>query len=474
MLKKLFSDIYIYTLPTILSRGISFLILPIYTRILSTSDYGILDLVMVFGNLVNLTISLEISQGIARFYPDEKDVSKQKLYASSAFWFSTFCYILFLIISLSFSSSLSNLILQDSNRVLIFRIGLVYIFFNGLVYFIQSQLRWEFRSKQYAILSTVVSFSIAIGSVFLGYFLNWKLHGVLLGMLIAHLIGYIYGIIILRESIDLRVDLDLLSQMLKFSSPLVPAGIAVFISTYIDRIMINHFLSLDEVGIYSLGFRLASITTLIIIGFQRALTPLIYSHYSEEDTPRHLALIFRLFIAISLVFILCISIFSKEILWLITNPNYYSASTVIVFLALSILFANMYIFTPGISIVKRSYIIFWINFAGAVLNVVFNWLLIPTYGLMGGAFATLLGSIFVFLAYLVFSQRFYYVPHSWKHIGIGTLFIAIACILSSLINFGIPLNLFLKALIVVGATVFLLWIKLISIDELRGFIKPDI
>ena len=234
MLKKLFSDIYIYTLPTILSRGVSFLILPIYTRILSTSDYGILDLIMVFGNLVNLTVSLVISQGIARFYPDD-----------------------------------------------------------GLVYFLQSQLRWEFRSKQYAILSIVVSFSIAIGSVFLGYFLNWKLHGVLLGMLIAHLIGYIYGIIVLRESIDLRVDLDSLSQMLRFSIPLVPAGIAVFISTYVDRMMINHFLSLDEVGIYSIGIRLASITTLIIIGFQRALTPLIYSHYSEEDTPRHLALIFR-------------------------------------------------------------------------------------------------------------------------------------------------------------------------------------
>ena len=83
MLKRLFSDTLIYTVPAILSRSISFLLLPIYTRILSTSDYGIFDLIMVFGGFVNLTIPLEITQGIARFYADEKDELKQRQLTAS-------------------------------------------------------------------------------------------------------------------------------------------------------------------------------------------------------------------------------------------------------------------------------------------------------------------------------------------------------------------------------------------------------
>ena len=68
MLRKLFNDSVIYTIPIFVSKSIGVLIIPIYTRILSVSEYGNLDLLLVIANLVNLVVAFEISQGVARFY----------------------------------------------------------------------------------------------------------------------------------------------------------------------------------------------------------------------------------------------------------------------------------------------------------------------------------------------------------------------------------------------------------------------
>ena len=471
MIRKLFSDALVYTLPSILSRGISFFLLPIYTRILSTSNYGILDLIVMCGNLVNLTISLEITQGIARFYSDEKNIFKRKSYVSSAFWFSTACYVFFLVVSIHFSSQLSNLILKDSNQEILVKLAVIYIFFSGLVYFIQNQLRWELRSKQYAILSILVSFLAAAISVVFVYLLNWQLFGVLFGMVLAHLLGYVYGINALRNSISMRVDLGLLMEMLRYSAPLVPAGITVFISTYIDRMMLNHFLSLNEVGLYSLGFRLASAVSLVTLGFQKALTPLIYSNYTDEETPQKLAFIFRLFFAISLLLCLTISIFSREILWIVASPQYYSASKVIIFLVPSILLSGMYIFAPGISLAKKSHFIFWINLVGATLNTFLNWMFIPLFGFVGAAIATFLGALFVFSLYVTFSQKFYYIPYDWEIIGVSTISVFIGCLLGYLMDFESSINIFLKSFSIIFYLFFMFLIGLVDLDEIKGFIK---
>ena len=471
MLKRLFSDTLIYTVPAIFSRSISFLLLPIYTRILSTSDYGLFDLIMIFGGLVNLTIPLEITQGIARFYADEKDDLKQKQLTASAFLFTVFCYCLFAVVCLLFSSSFSTLLFKENNQEAIFRIGIFYVCVNGLIYFIQNQLRWELRSKQHSILSVFISLFTAIGSVLLGYFLNWKLAGVILGTALANLLGLFYGVSSLRKSLNARINLNLLAQMLKFSAPLVPAGITVFISTYIDRIMINYFLSLNEVGIYSLGFRMASAVGLIMLGFQKALTPLIYSHYSEDDTPRQLAFIFRYFTAVSLLFFLAMAIFSKEILWLVTEPDYYPAASVIVFLVPAILFSNMYIFAPGISIAKKSYLIFYINLFGAVINVLLNWFFIPEFGFIGAAIATLMGHVCVFFAYVLWSQRFYRIPYDWSVIATCTGVALVVCTLGMTINLGLIWSIPLKGFLLLIALAFFVWVKLIQIDEIYRLVN---
>lgn len=426
MIRSFFKDSAIYAIPSIVSRGLSVVLIPLYTRVLTPADYGSFDLFFVFAALVNLTVALEVSQGVARYYSDEKDAGRRIAYVSSALWFTIFCYTVFFGAAFFLGDKLSPLVMGRENMEVAFEVGVVYILINGVFYLIQNQFRWELRSVDYAIVSLLVTVVTAVLAVTLTYVVVWGLVGLLLGMVGGALTGCLYGLWHLRHSFRFRFDWSRLKEMLAFSAPLVPAGVAAFVGQYVDRIMINKYLTLDDVGLFGIGFRVASIVGLIIVGFQGALTPLIYVHFREPETRVSLAIIFRVFVSLALLLFLFVSLFAKEILMILAVPAYYGAESIVVFLVPAMLFSNMYIFAPGAAIEKKTYLILWVSVAGAVINVLLNMLLIPRFGISGAAVAKLIGYSLVFYVYMWFSQKMYHVPHDWRSLINATFLFGIA------------------------------------------------
>ena len=474
MQKDLLRDIAIYAIPAFINRGLSFFLIPLYTRILQPYEYGTLDILLVFGNLVNLTIALEVSQGVARYCSAEKDVHQRAIYASSALWFSLISYGTFFILGISFSHTFSAWILNRTELTSTFQISLVYITLNGIFLLVSNQFRWELRSRNYAISSFLVSLVTAISGVTLAYYFGLRLNGLLLGMISGTTIGLLYSLWYLRQSFCLYFDSKYLYKMLCFSLPLVPSGISIFISNYLDRLMINHYLSLEEVGLYGLAFRVSSVVSLVMIGFQNALTPLIYNNYSKPKTPRELASIFRIFTAIALLIFLTLSIFSNEIFHWFLPPNYYQASRLVILIVPAILLSSMYIFAPGIDLLKKTHLILWINFSGAILNVLLNYLLIPKLGTIGAATATLSGYAASFTTYMSFSQKFYYVPHDFKKLLCALAIVTILTIIGIHVNIeNIYFNLVCKTILVGVSIVFLNMIDLIKIKDVRNILNTS-
>ena len=477
MFRAFLKNSTIYAIPTFISRGLSLFLIPIYTRVLSPEDFGSLDLLLVFAGLINLTVSLEVSQGVARFYRSEPSVGSQIAYASSGLWFTLICYTVFALLCFYFSSFLATFVMGREGLESAFQAGICYIWINGIYYLLLNQFRWEHRSLQYAQVSLVVAFSTAGMAVFLTYGLHWGLLGLLSGMAFGAILGVVMSLYLLRQTFRFQLDAQKLKEMLVFSSPLVISGIAVIISTYIDRIMINHFLSVSDVGLYGVGFRLAGIVGLFMAGFQGAFTPLVYKHYQNVDTPRQMARIFRVFIAFSLLVFMLLVLFANDILALLTTPEYYSASQVVVFLVPAILLSQMYIFAPGIGIAKKTHLIIWVNLMGAAVNTLLNWLMIPPYGITGAAIASLVAYSCVFLVYITLSQRLYRVPHQWTRMVIAT-------ILTSLIVWVVPMFSFesmgrvlvnLSALfVVVGIIIFTGLIQLSELLQLKKIVRKKI
>jgi O-antigen/teichoic acid export membrane protein len=417
MLKALLKDSVLYTLPSIVSSGISLFLVPVYTRILSPADYGAFDLILLMGTFVNLTVACQIWHGVARYYSEEEDPERRVGFASTSFWFTLPCYTTFLVVMLVFSGPMSHLLLKGKGLEGIFRIGMGYLWGHGIFFLIQNQLRWELRSFQFLIANLAMTFGTAACALYFAYVLGWGLQGVLYGSLAGVLLGATYGLWCLRGSYRLRFSGTQLREMLAFSVPLVPAGVAFFITQYSDRFMISRFLSLRQVGIYGIGFRMASVVGIAMVGFQWALTPLVYRNYKDPRTPERLAQIYRLFMGGALLACLALSVFSREILRIMTAPAYHSAVAVVPLLTPAVFLSQMAMFAPGPNLRKKTIVVLWINLVGATAGIVVCALLTMRFGMVGAAASTLLACLGIFAAHMSFSQRYYPVPHSWARIA---------------------------------------------------------
>lgn len=407
MIKQFFKDTTIYSITNIISRGLNFFLLPLYTRIFIPKDYGIIDILTLITTLVNLTVPLEISQGVARFYTDTQNLDCKSEYASTSFWFTLGAYTVFLIFTVPFSGFLSKWILGDSNYQYLLIIAIIASFFNGLLYLAQNQVRWQLKAKSYSITNLVYTIISFISTIILLFIFKIGIQSIFYANIIASITSLILALFYIRGTYKFIFKWSKCRDMLSFSIPLVFSSISVFISLYIDRICLQHLMSLKDVGIYGIGYRFASIITLFLSGFQSALTPLIFNHYRDEKTPQDIAKIFNIFLVLIFSIILFLSLFSLDILYVFTTPAYYSAYPIIPILSSAIILANMYIFSPGLGIAKKTRTIGLINLITAITNTILNVFLIPYIGIIGAAIATFISSFLSFSLYVKEGQKFY-------------------------------------------------------------------
>lgn len=427
MMRALARDTLIYGAAAIVSRGLSLILLPVYTRILSPGDYGVLDMVMVLGSFALLLVALEITQALARFYGDTEGEAAKRRMASTTLWFTVAAYALVFAAAFAAARPLAAWQLGRPEMTDAHRLGHAGIAANGLFYLAQNQLRFELRSTAFAAISLVYAFTLASVSILLGYGFGLGLIGVLWGQLAGSAAAAALGLYLLRGSYGFEFDGALLRSMLAFSLPLVPSGLATFFTLYSNRLLLSRLDGLDAVGIFGVAIRIAGAIALLILGLQSALTPLIYAHYKEPGTPGQLARLTEQFVAAALACCLGLGIFAWEILALFAERRYTGAAPLVLLLAPATLLGQMYIFFPGIAIAKRTRLQLYIFLATAAATVGLNWLLIEAAGLMGAAVATLLASLFFLALWAWTSQRLYPIPLSWRRIGVGcVLFVAAA------------------------------------------------
>jgi O-antigen/teichoic acid export membrane protein len=205
--------------------------------------------------------------------------------------------------------------------------------------------------------------------------------------------------------------------MLVFCIPIVPSSLAVVVSQYASRFVLEHDLGRDAVGVFGVATRLGGLAGLVMLGFGSALTPLIYAGHHDPGTPKQLARIFRIFVAVAALGLAGLTLFAPEILALLTRSDYSAAMPLLGWLAPAFLLSQMYIFAPGAWIRRRMWWVAAINFGTAAAAVGLNLLLVPRFGLTGAALATVLAAGLNFGFNMVVSQKFYPVPHHWRALG---------------------------------------------------------
>jgi O-antigen/teichoic acid export membrane protein len=431
VIDALWRDGMAYAVGTLLSRGIALLLLPLLTRVLPPADYGALDLIVTCGVLVNLVVPLEIAQALARNWGECVNDHARRRLAGTAWTFTLVGYGAFAVVGLIGAGPIAAGLLGQAHYANAVRAGTIAIALNGLFYVLQNQLRFDLRARAYAALGI----AYALINLLLVWLLAWTLRkgleGVLWAQAIAAAAAVAASLVLLHRSLPIGLAREELARMLRFSLPLVPAGIAVFGSFYANRLVLNALAPLHDVGVFGVANRVAGLATLVLIGVQGALTPLVYAHHQERETPAVLARLLEAFAAIALTVCLGYALFGEQLVLLLATADYAMAAPLLSWLAMAALLAQMYIFAPGVAIAKKTHWQLLITLASAMSGLGLSALLIPRWGLWGATFAAFAASVIYFAAWLVASQRLYPLPLRARALVLASLFFVMMVLLAS-------------------------------------------
>jgi len=406
MIKQFVRDIGIYGFSGMVVRLISFLLIPLYVRVLTTEDYGIIDLITLFGTLSAVVLSLELYQSVARYFgPGDEPTRKE--YASTGLMLYLLSFTFFSALMLVFSETVSEFIFGMKGKQEVFRLAIFSIMTTAIFNYLQNLLRYSLQPIRYSIVNIVYSLITLSLSVYFVLFLNRGLEGVYLGLFAGAIPAIALGIWYNRHYLSFSLNSRVLKRMLQFSLPLIASSLAIYSLTYVDRLLIKHFLSLSDLGVYAVAFRIAAIPVVLLSIVNASFLPLIYNKYRDQNIGTDLIKIYRYCFGIGVLLIVLISMLSGTIVSVIATPEYHEAARVLPLLLFSgffLQFAGMFV---GLSLAEKTSIIALIYLGGLLTNLALNYLLIPALGITGAGWSALASSVLIFVLQYHFSWKYF-------------------------------------------------------------------
>jgi len=275
-----------------------------------------------------------------------------------------------------------------------------------------------------------------------------------------------------REEQALDFSFSELKGMLKFGVPYIPVLFFSWVIDFSDRYFLGHLATLQQVGLYSIGYKLGQVLYLAEKTFLIAWVPLMLSMHNQhkEKAPQIFGGIFTYFVLFIFLLFLAVSIFSAELIKIFASPLYCDAAAVVPWIALAYLLSGIYIYMISGFIIVKNVVLQPIILASAALaNVVLNILLIPRFGMMGAAYATVF-SYFIAASFTAFfAQRLYPIKIEWlRLIKIAACCMAVYFLSVFLPKVNLALSIVLKSIMVAAFFTCLALAGFFSPDEIEG------
>jgi O-antigen/teichoic acid export membrane protein len=410
-LKKVTQHSAVYTMGNMATLLPSFVLIPLYTRYFGPAEYGAMALVLLLSNILMMFYESGMVGALSRQYFEygEEEAAKRKTAVATAFTFVMSMSILLSSAVLLNSERISFLIMSDHKYASIVRIMALSTFFGSIAVIPQTLLRLQQKSLVYITLSSVlVISSITFNVLFLVVFKK-GLESVFLANLVTAVISSVlFMVFTFRSFIAPRLSSGDLKEMLKFGALLLPVAFMSWIVDYSGRYILEKMVNLHDVGVYSLGYKIAQVIMLLVKAFIAAWFPIIFMIMKEDRARRIFADIFVYFIFAFAFIALAISVFGREIINILSRGDYRDAYKVIPLISLSCVLFGIYQFFASFLVAKKRFETQpFLLIATAIVNIALNIIFIAYLGMMGCAVATLASYVILSVATYKFSQRHY-------------------------------------------------------------------
>lgn len=405
----------VYGLSGILLQAVGVVTLPIFARSFTQAEYGKLELGVVLSSVTLTLVDLGLASAAQRSFYDysdaQRDERRRVLFTAVAT--STAAAIVAGAVLILARQELDSWLYDGSGaETLILAIGLS-IPVVSLATFLRETMRLRFRQWSYVIAAVLAAVLSAIVSVSLVVGFDKGIEAVFVGAICGNALGVIYGAWVSRRDIGRRYSVRELKVMFAYGLPLVPAGLAMWALTLVDRIILSRLSGLSEVGQYAVANRISSVLLLGVTAFSLAFGPFILSVFAEdretEKAVRVAATTY--FVVVLLTGAVALTLYARELLEVVA-PGFGRAYEAVGPLTLGVVaFGFSAVAVSGTSFARRMGYVPLISGAAAAANIGLNLALIPPFGMIGAAIATAAGFALLALLQHRLSQRFYPTPY---------------------------------------------------------------
>ena len=420
-LKRLLSHSALYGISDVLGRSIAFLLVPIYTNVLSTAEYGNVTLIYAFIGLMNVLFAYGMESAFLRYYLLDKVRKMQVLSTGyitiiiTSFGFTGLVFLLAPQIAPVISSSGSfNEYVQLAALVL----GL-----DALNIIPFARLRGEGRATLFASLKLSKVLLELGGNIWLVVYLDMGARGILISNIAGSGLACLILSILTIRHLAAGWSGQHMKDLLKFALPYIPAAASVIIIEMIDRFMIERMMGADSVGVYSAARKLGVGMLLFVNVFRLAWQPFFLETSEQQDARAIFARVLTYFLVITGGVFLAISLYIDDLVRLqigsytFFGSAYWTGTNLVpVFLAAYILYGLYVNLMAGVYIEKKTIYLPIVTGAAALTSVGANMMLIPRMGMYGAATASVLAYAVLACSLYILTRRYYPIPYEWSRL----------------------------------------------------------
>ena len=441
---------FIYGVGGIVSRFLAVFLLPVYTRYLSTADYGAVTTLMAGSAVATVVLRAGAGYGFIRFWYDSDEPAYRKRLLRTIFWFQMLMATVGLILCVAFASQIAGWLRLDSPQLgssgtsLVIATGIL-LWVNVNYAQLTNLFRAEQRSAAFAVATLAnIGITVPLTVLFVAHYGLGPL-GLLVGNFSGTLIVFAVLLVYRREQLGLQFDRKLLRAVNRFGLPLVPSALALWVTNFGDRFMLVRLLpasGLHEAGIYALAVNIGAVMVLLFTAFQTAWPAFAYSISEEKDAKRAYAYVLTYLMLIACWAAIGLSLLAPWIVQILapTKPSFWSASEAVPALAYSsVFYAGFIVVTIGASRTKNTQFNWIAAAAAAIFNFTLNLWLIPAYGMLGAAYATLAAYALLMVVRTWNAQLLYPVPYQWRRVGVVLVAAGALTALGKLLPSSLPL-----------------------------------
>ncbi|MFW9995582.1 MAG: oligosaccharide flippase family protein [Candidatus Odinarchaeota archaeon] len=392
-----------YFFASIVSTGLSFISIPVFTRLFTREDYGIVSVFNAYLLIFAVLLTANCHSSVGRYYFEEKPDFNEFLGTTLILVVSVFSVCAFLL--LLFYDQIARLM----NLPEILLMFLLFTSFFTIFYDIYLQiLNAQKRSSEYA------AISIANGAFTLGL-------AIILVLLLAEnrylgriwasfLVGIIFSIYCFFKIVRISkfaVKKEHIKYILIFSVPLIPYTLSAVILAFFDRIFINYTIDSAAAGVYSVGYAVASLLSMVIAATQTALMPDFFGFLNRKQYARLDSLVSRVF-AIVTIAALGLILFARDIIVILADVKFHEGLVVIPIVVIGLVFYGMYtVYGRYITYMKKNIYVSLVMIFSGIVNIILNVVFIPEYGYIAGAYTTVVSYFLLFITTWVVAKRIF-------------------------------------------------------------------